>query len=139
MTQRSEVLRMLRLAPGRKVSSEQFLAAGIPRYSARIFELRADGHRIAMTPAKGKRTVVFELVFDCERDVESSRRGILDPGAVSSSAAAALSVTDGVEGDCGTARVTVSQRKLEANAAVPLSAGHGPMNPYEYDLLGEAA
>lgn len=104
MSQRAEILRMLRVAPGRRVTSEQLLAAGIPRYSARIFELRGEGHRISMTPQKASKTVEFRLEFDVERDVESSRVGVVDPHAESSSGTAALSVT------------------------------HKPMNPYEWDL-----
>src|SRR5580693_3465661 len=67
MSQRAQVLHMLRVAPGRKVRSEQFLAAGIPRYSARIWELRDLGHRISTTPQAHSKTVTFRLEYDVER------------------------------------------------------------------------
>lgn len=126
MSQRADILHMLRVAPGRTVSSEQFLAAGIPRYSARIWELRNEGHRISMSPQKGRKTVVFRLEFDCMRDVERSGSD-RSPDGPTSSAPAALSVTDGVEGSRSIAR---------RRAAAPLSAK--PLSPYEYDLLDAA-
>lgn len=43
MSQRVEVLRLLRNGP---VCSTQFLTAHIPRFSARVFELRQDGYQI---------------------------------------------------------------------------------------------
>lgn len=46
MTQREQVLRMLREAGEDGVSTAVFLAAHLPRYSARILELRREGHAI---------------------------------------------------------------------------------------------
>lgn len=45
-SQRDRVLNILRNAGGGWVSIPQFLAAGISRFGARIFELRQDGFEI---------------------------------------------------------------------------------------------
>jgi hypothetical protein len=46
VTQRERVLRMLRTAGRNGVRTGDFLAAGLPRFSARLIELREDGHQI---------------------------------------------------------------------------------------------
>lgn len=57
--QRDRVLEMLKAGP---VTSEQFMRAFIPRYSARIFELRAAGYVIDGHRLDDKQTFRFTLV-----------------------------------------------------------------------------
>ncbi len=51
-TQKETVLRLLTDAGEGGVSSSQFFAACLPRFSARIFELKKDGHHIEKEPAE---------------------------------------------------------------------------------------
>jgi hypothetical protein len=46
VTQQAKILRMLRVAGKRGVTSNEFLQAHLPRFSARILELRKRGYRI---------------------------------------------------------------------------------------------
>lgn len=59
--QRDKVLMMLRYATGQTVTSEQFLDAHIPRYSARILELREAGFIISSQRRDGLSTWSFTL------------------------------------------------------------------------------
>lgn len=52
MGQRETVLTMLEEAAGNGVSSNQFYAACLPRFSARIHELRNAGHTITKEPVE---------------------------------------------------------------------------------------
>ena len=46
MTQRQQILQMLRDAYPGEVTTADFLRANLPRFSARLLELRGEGHRI---------------------------------------------------------------------------------------------
>jgi hypothetical protein len=68
MTQKQQVLQILRDAGDRGAHSFEFLTAGMPRVAARVGELRAEGHTITSTPetlhgdAKGVRYRLVEPV-----------------------------------------------------------------------------
>ena len=52
MTQKQTVLRMLEEAGPEGVTSNQFYAACLPRFGARIFELKKDGLNVIKEPAE---------------------------------------------------------------------------------------
>lgn len=163
MSQRLTILKMLRAAPGNRVTGEQLIVAGIWRYAARIEELRKGKphgpcYDIRTEGDPHSPLAVYRLVNDPACDVESSRSGL--------PAAAALSVTDGVErGDVArearrggipslSAEAASSEAAQPEPACLPSSArgaatgqvsaasldtARKPLSPYEYDLLGEAA
>ena len=63
-TQRGRVLRWLRVEP---LCGTDFLVSGIPRYSARIYELRKEGYRIEkkqcdVHPYHRSRQYLYELI-----------------------------------------------------------------------------
>lgn len=52
MTQKETVLAMLDEAGPEGVTSNQFYNACLPRFAARIFELKADGHQVVKEPVE---------------------------------------------------------------------------------------
>lgn len=122
MTQRAQVLHMLRVAPGQKVTGEQLIAAGVWRYTARIEELRKGKHNglrfdIKKVEDEDSPLACYRLIFDPERDREAER------------------------GDTPTSAPTqmaVGTHHPDGGDVASLSPAR-PLNPYEYDLLDEAA
>lgn len=92
MNQRETVLAMLRDAGDRGVTSNEFFASMLPRFSARIHELRNEGHRIEKEPVEQGhfcyRLTDFRGTIDghdvTAPDPRSSHRGTT-PGAGGSS------------------------------------------------------
>jgi hypothetical protein len=106
MTQRERVLHMLQTAGERGVTTADFLQAHIPRFSARIGELRKDGH-----------------VIETKRLREGSFLFKLDGQPSSSSVGAGSRGGSGVDffENAGAASISTEDKGEGAVPAVPVS------------------
>ena len=80
MGQRQTVLTMLEEAAGNGVSSNQFYAACLPRFSARIHELRNAGHTITKEPVE-QGHFLYRLVKVSVTPTSVDRESLDDRGA----------------------------------------------------------
>ena len=80
MGQRQTVLTMLEEAAGNGVSSNQFYAACLPRFSARIHELRNAGHTITKEPVE-QGHFLYRLVKVSAAPTSVDRESLDDRGA----------------------------------------------------------
>jgi hypothetical protein len=80
MGQRETVLTMLEEAAGNGVSSNQFYAACLPRFSARIHELRNAGHTITKEPVE-QGHFLYRLVKVSAAPTSVDRESLDDRGA----------------------------------------------------------
>jgi len=80
MGQRETVLTMLEEAAGNGVSSNQFYAACLPRFSARIHELRNAGHTITKEPVE-QGHFLYRLVKVSVTPTSVDRESLDDRGA----------------------------------------------------------
>ena len=80
MGQRETVLTMLEEAAGNGVSSNQFYAAHLPRFSARIHELRNAGHVITKEPVE-QGHFLYRLVKVSAAPTSVDRESLDDRGA----------------------------------------------------------
>lgn len=86
-TQRNAVRRLLRVARHRGVTTAEFLAAGIPRFSGRLLELRDEGYVIS-TERIGRGKWRYTLISEPDRS--DPERTPLPPAADPHEPAAAL-------------------------------------------------
>lgn len=65
MSQKQKILDTLKMGP---VCGTRFLAAYMPRYAARIHELRAEGHQIASEPCRMHDHETSQTVYRLETE-----------------------------------------------------------------------
>ena len=76
MTQREQILTMLEEAGDRGVTGNTFYANFLPRFAARIHELKKQGHDIRRFPTEEPNVFLYRLVERGDCDTSASRASV---------------------------------------------------------------
>lgn len=119
MSQKATVLAMLREGPK---TSNQFFAANLPRFSARIHELKAEGYRIEKSPAERG-----HFTYTLAAQSSSLGCGRTAPGRAGSALTPLTQTPDGAAGQQGLAASSLpGGGSIETSTADrPISEQHG--------------
>lgn len=131
-TQKETVLAMLQEAGPEGVTSNQFYNACLPRFAARIFELKGEGHTVVKEPVEDGH---FRYILVGQSTVTSSQQPSPDLGEVGNASPNLGEVGAQSPGEAEPPREVSPSSSLPPGQLFEVieDGPTGPANPYEWE------